>query len=547
MVAPRLIALIPTVLLGILTNYLALPAMNLQSYGLLWFILIFLAIYLIFDAIFVWIADDELSIFEKGVGIVAAFVLIFILVASFFSSKLINWQRYQSMIEIEEHDEADFASDVASSTNIANLAVVDVETARNVGDRTLANIRNPSWYEVDPEYNLILYQGKQYRISPVNYGGIFKYFSASSTGLPGYVLVDAVTQEAQLVQLEEPVRYSPSALFEYDLRRHLRNQYPSAIFGKSFFEIDEEGNPYWITSVQNPHIGLLGGMMEDSFIITDACTGASTEYTVENLPEWVDHAFDLDYLMRLIENNHSLVRGLFNFSNTDVYHTSYQYRSYSEEDGYFAGYNTTLSKDGIVFFSGVTPANNSESIIGFILANPRTGVVKFYSSVGAEESSTQAAVEGLVSDLKYTATYPTIINVEGKPTYFMTLKDNAGLIQRYALCNVANYSIAVQAPTVEEALSLYFERIGVSTETTEEPQEVKKETYTTSGVISFLSQVAVDGTTYYCIQLEGDSNLYMSSIKLNPMQVLMTVSSTVNIEYQETETEAVYLVTNIEL
>ena len=78
-------------------------------------------------------------------------------------------------------------------------------------------------------------------------------------------------------------------------------------------------------------------------------------------------------------------------------------------------------------------------------------------------------------------------------------------------------------------------------------QEVEKETYTTSGVISFLSQVAVDGTTYYCIQLEGDSNLYMSSIKLNPMQVLMTVSSTVNIEYQETETEAVYLVTNIEL
>ena len=287
--------------------------------------------------------------------------------------------------------------------------------------------------------------------------------------------------------------------------------------------------------------------MEDSFIITDACTGASTEYTVENLPEWVDHAFDLDYLMRLIENNHSLVRGLFNFSNTDVYHTSYQFRSNSEEDGYFAGYNTTLSKDGIVFFSGVTPANNSESIIGFILANPRTGVVKFYSSVGAEESSAQAAVEGLVSDLKYTATYPTIINVEGKPTYFMTLKDNAGLIQRYALCNVANYSIAVQAPTVEEALSLYFERIGVSTETPEEPQEVEKETYTTSGVISFLSQVAVDGTTYYCIQLEGDSNLYMSSIKLNPMQVLMTVSSTVNIEYQETETEAVYLVTNIEL
>ena len=544
-----LIALIPTVIIGLLINYLALPAINLQSYGFLSFVLVMLVTYLVFCVIFSINSegDEVFSFFDYVLSGITIFVLVAILLCSFISSELFHWKEYQGMIEIEQHDEADFASDVASSTNIANLAVVDVETARNVGDRTLANIPNPSWYEIDSEYNLILYQGKQYRISPVNYGGIFKYFSASSTGLPGYVLVDAVTQEAQLVQLEEPIRYSPSALFEYNLKRHLRNQYPSAIFGKSFFEIDEQGNPYWITSVQNPHIGPLGGMMEDSFIITDACTGESTEYTVENLPEWVDHAFDLDYLMRLVEYNYSLVRGLFNFSNTDVYHTSYQYRGNSEEDGYFAGYNTTLSKDGIVFFSGVTPANNSESIIGFILANPRTGVVKFYSSIGAEESSAQAAVEGLVSDLKYTATYPTIINVEGKSTYFMTLKDGAGLIQRFALCNVANYSIAVQAPTVEEALALYLDRIGVSIETPEETQEVEKETYTTSGVISFLSQVAVDGTTYYYFQLEGDNNLYLSSIKLNPNQVFMTVSSNVSIEYQETETEAVYLVTNIEL
>ena len=544
-----LIALIPTVIIGLLINYLALPAINLQSYGFLSFVLVMLVTYLVFCVIFSINSegDEVFSFFDYVISGITIFVLVAILLCSFISSELFHWKEYQGMIEIEQHDEADFASDVASSTNIANLAVVDVETARNVGDRTLANIPNPSWYEIDSEYNLILYQGKQYRISPVNYGGIFKYFSASSTGLPGYVLVDAVKQEAQLVQLEEPIRYSPSALFEYNLKRHLRNQYPSAIFGKSFFEIDEQGNPYWITSVQNPHIGPLGGMMEDSFIITDACTGESTEYTVENLPEWVDHAFDLDYLMRLVEYNYSLVRGLFNFSNTDVYHTSYQYRSNSEEDGYFAGYNTTLSKDGIVFFSGVTPANNSESIIGFILANPRTGVVKFYSSIGAEESSAQAAVEGLVSDLKYTATYPTIINVEGKSTYFMTLKDGAGLIQRFALCNVANYSIAVQAPTVEEALALYLDRIGVSIETPEETQEVEKETYTTSGVISFLSQVAVDGTTYYYFQLEGDNNLYLSSIKLNPNQVFMTVSSNVSIEYQETETEAVYLVTNIEL
>lgn len=539
MVAPRLIALIPTVLLGILTNYLALPAMNLQSYGLLWFIFSFLVIYLFFASLFTIIADEELSIFEIGIGIVAAVFFVFILAASFFSSKLINWKQYQSMIEIEESDETAFANDVASATHLENLAVVDVGTAQNIGDRTLANIANSSWYSVNSEYNLILYQGNQYRISPINYGGFFEYLNASSTGLPGYVLVDAVTQEAKLVTLEEPVRYSPSAFFEYDLKRHLRNQYPSAMFGKSFFEIDEEGNPFWITSIKNPHIGLLGGMKEDSFVITNACTGESEKYVVENLPEWVDHAFDRDYLMNLVENHYSLANGYFNFSNNNKNHTSFAYASHG-----FAGYNTTLSKDGIVFYTGITPANSSESNIGFVLVSPRTGKAKFYSCVGAEESSAQSAVEGLVSDLKYTATFPTVINIAGKPTYFMTLKDGASLIQRYALCNVSNYSIAVQAPTVEEALSLYLERLGVTSIVEEAPES---ETLSTSGTIAFLSQVSIDGTTYYCLQLDGDSNLYMSSIKLNPRQVFMTVADTVSIDYQATENETVFLVTHIEL
>lgn len=542
MVAPRLIALVPTVLLGILTNYLALPAMNLQSYGLLWFILSFLIIYLLFDAMFTIIAGKDLSIFETIVGIVAAILFVFIIVASFFSSKFINWKEYQSMIEIEESDETSFANDVVSAENLENLAVVDVGTAQNIGDRTLANIANPSWYNVDLEYNLILYQGKQYRISSINYGGFFEYLNASSTGLPGYVLINAVTQEAELVTLEDPVRYSPSAFFGYDLNRHLRNQYPNAMFGKSFFEIDEEGNPFWITSIKNPHIGFLGGMKEDSFIITNACTGESEEYVVEDLPEWVDHAFDLDYLMNLVENHYSLANGYFNFSNNNKNHTSYAFASQS-----FAGYNTTLSKDGIVFYAGITPANSSESNIGFVLVSPRTGVAKFYSCVGAEESSAQSAVEGLVSDLKYMSTFPTVINIEGMPTYFMTLKDDASLIQRYALCNVSNYSIAVQAPTVEEALSLYLERIGVNTEVFNETQEPEKVTYKTFGTLVYLSQVTIDGTTYYCFYLEGDNNLYVSSIKINFQQIKMAISDTISIEYQPTDDESVFLVTSIEL
>jgi hypothetical protein len=531
-IIPRSIALAITIVVGIVLNYLFLPAWNLQSGGMYAFLFVMACIAFATFAIADSISYDENRICTIITLVFAGIVLLAIIIGVITSAQLFHASRYQSLIEIEE---GNFTEEIASN-NIDEIAVVDVATAERLGDRTLANLSNPSWYEVDNEYNLILYNGTQYRLSPINYGGFFKYMKAKSTGIPGYVLVNACTQEAQVVTLEESIMYSPSAYFSYDLTRHLRNQYPSYVFGKSFFEIDDEGMPYWITSVKTTNIGIWGGKTETSFIITDAHSGKSEEYEVSELPSWVDHAFDLDYLMDMVYYNYEYINGFINFSKTDVNRTSYYYK-----DSGFTGYNTTLSSDGVVFYTGVTPANAAESSIGFLLANPRTGVVKYYSCSGAEESSAQAAAQGLVQNLGYIATFPTIVNIDGLPTYFMVLKDNAGLIQRYAFSNVANYSITVQAPTIEEALALYHAEFGITDEVEEEPIQ----TVTTTGVIDFLSTAEIDGNTYFYFTLEEDENLYMSSIKNSSKQVLLTVGTTVTVEFVSTAEESTMEVTKI--
>ena len=190
--------------------------------------------------------------------------------------------------------------------------------------------------------------------------------------------------------------------------------------------------------MKRPTIGLFGGQKEDAFVITNASNGEYKEYATNELPDWVDHAFDLAYLMRVVEYNKTYVNGFWNtvFSKTGIFHTTYHYNGNG-----FAGYNTAIAANGdVVFYTGITSGSAAESNNGFILANPRTGKVFEYAYSGAEESSAQMAAQGLVQNLNYYATFPTILNVDGVPTYFMLLKDYAGLVQRYALCNIKDYT-----------------------------------------------------------------------------------------------------------
>ena len=528
----RIVGLVSTILLGVAINYLALPAWNLRSPGLWGFLLIMVAIGAIIQC-FIDYMEDEGYLISIICGCIFALMLLVYIIGGLTSWQLFSANKYQQIITMEE---GNFEEDITRVQSIQNISIVDKGTAERLGDRTIGSIKNAAWYEVDNEYNLIKYQGEQYRISPLNYGDLFKFNKAKYDGIPGYVLVNTQTQEAKYVKLKDGIKYSPSAFWSFDLARHLRGQYSGYMFGKSFFEIDEEGNPYWITAVERPTVGMFGCKKESSFIITNACTGESKEYITEELPEWVDHAYSLEYLMRAAEYNLSYVNGFWNalFAKTNVMKTTYSFGS-SE----FVGYNTAIAANGdIVFYTGLTPASNAESNVGFILANPRTGVITRYTCSGAEESSAQAAAESLVQDLKYEATFPTILNVEGEETYFMLLKDKAGLVQRYALCNVENYTKVVQAESLEAAVNLYLAKLGQST-----VQE--SETQNAEGVIEALYEAQIDGCTFYYFKIEGSNNLYMSSIKNSNKQVMLEMGTKVSIEYVPSAEEGVYIVKRI--
>src|SRR5574344_2672981 len=122
------------------------------------------------------------------------------------------------------------------------------------------------------------------------------------------------------------------------------------------------------------------------------------------------------------------------------------------------GYNYTIQNDDVYLYTGITSINSDESNIGFVLTNLRTKETKFYAVPGAEEYSAMDSAKGQVQQMSYTATFPLLINLNNKPTYLISLKDNAGLVKLYAFVDVADYQKVVATDAskgITEAAKLY--------------------------------------------------------------------------------------------
>lgn len=108
-------------------------------------------------------------------------------------------------------------------------------------------------------------------------------------------------------------------------------------------------------------------------------------------------------------------------------------------------------------YTGVTSVGGDQSNVGFILTNQRTKETHFYSVAGATERSAMDSAEGELQNLRYTATFPLLLNVGGQPTYFMAMKDAAQLVKMYAMVNVQQYNIVATGNTVEECKQNYLD------------------------------------------------------------------------------------------
>lgn len=489
------------------------PSINIHSVDL-W---MFLAIFVLFPSFLVFFIFHQ--IYERGMGkreknekkskrfkglmavpVIIALVGVLGAVASLtlFPG---NAEKYSTILNTED---GDFATDIEQA-DYSTIPFIDRDSAVLLGNRTMGTMADyVSQFEISDLYSQINYRDAPVRVSPLNYADVFKWWSNHNTGIPAYVIVNMSTQDTQIVRLEDPIYYSDSDPFFNNVDRHVQLSHPFYIFGEKSFEIDDNGKPYWIYPVIDYTVGLFGGETVSRVVLCDASTGECQDLAIDEVPQWVDRAYPADLLIQQYNWSGALSGGWINswLGQSGVKQTT------PGSDGQL-GYNYIAKDDDVWVYSGVTSATADNSIIGFVLINQRTAESKFYPVAGATEESAMSSAEGQVQNLKYEATFPLLINVDNQPTYFMALKDNAGLVKKYAMIDIQRYQNVAVGDTLEETEKSYKKMLranGVSTD--DDSGKATKTDGTATGTISLISPVVLDGNSHYYVMLNGDGTLY---------------------------------------
>ena len=512
-----------TLLFGLGYFYFELPALNFHAEEFYVFVFLLCAVYCVCAVLTSGFQGEGVKGYFGFVKkqCTIPFLVLVALIAAIIIGGLTSWVviragSYSKLLSIKD---GDFASEV-EEISYNQIPMLDEDSAARLGSRKLGELADMvSQFEILPSYTQINYQGRPVRVTSLAYGDLVKWFTNRSAGLPAYLIIDMVTQEAEVVRLDEGMKYTTAEHFGRYLPRHLRFHYPTYMFADPVFEINEEGEPYWVCPRMVKTIGLFGGTDIQGAVLVNAVTGESQYY--EEVPNWVDHVYDANLIMEQYDYYGMYHNGFINsiFGQRDVTHTT-------------EGYNYIAIGDDVYMYTGVTSVTSDQSNIGFILSNQRTKETHFYSVAGATEASAQASAMSQVQQMRYVATFPLLLNIADQPTYFMSLKGEDCLVKMYAMVNVQQYNIVETGSTVAECEANYRRALADSGLISDgDAEAVPSDQEEISGAIAEIRTAVLDGNSYYFLRLEGQDTFYAVNAAENPLAVILNAGDQVTIAY----------------
>lgn len=523
----KIIGMIILLCLAGLGFYILHPAINIHQQGIWLFLFLFFAILFMVGMIgrgsehqvphHVVIIQHirDIPLFSRIFACLAILTVILFFVGELAGATLFRSRSYAGLLPVEERV---FEEDIAESDRVTDIALMDTESARIFGNRKIGSLSDVvSQYEVEQDYTQISIQGKPMKVSGLKYASFFKWWNNRKNGIPGYIKVNPTNSEAKYVKLDQGMRYVPSGYLHYNLQRHVQLKYPTKIIDGYHFELDDEGNPYYICPTKTARIGLFNGMDINGVIICDPVSGDCQYYDVKDCPSWADSVYS-GYLLTQKYNWYGMLSdGYFN----SVFEQKGCKRA-TDDFGY------KIIQDDVWIYTGVTSVNGDKSNIGFIMMNQRTSEARFYRVSGAEEHSAMSAAEGEVQEKGYRASFPSLINVAGVPTYVMVLKDSGGLVKLYAMVNVEQYNIVATATTQGKVFENYIKLLQSQGNTEVDESDQKQETITVTDIQYIDTE---DGVMVY---LKDDAHqVYKQAFKENETLIKISIGDQLRITYQE--------------
>ncbi|WNZ87919.1 hypothetical protein [Streptococcus iniae] len=403
---------------------------------------------------------------------------------SIVNTRLFRAKSYANVVKVKD---ADFKTDFPE-TNISTLALLDRESAEKIGDTYLGTIDKVSQFGISDDYRQITIGKQPYRVSPLEYKSFWKWVTNCQEGISYYVKVNQTTGKAELQKLASPMKYSDSEFMFRDTMRHLRFSHPFTIFSDPSFEVDDDGNSYYIATTYAPQFGL-SSMDPNGVIILDAVTGKSRHYQLDQVPKWVDRVYSAENVIQRVDDHYTYQNGYWNtvFSQSGVKQTTDSYNY------------ITIGSD-IYLYTGITSATADSSNLGFILVNMRTRQITNYKLASATETSAMKSAEGEVQEKGYSATAPTLVKLNGKAYYLISLKDGASLVKSYALVDAEDYQQVTVNNDISSLIAQFTDR---DTSGLTSLNGTRKKVKVITGQVQQVASQIVSGTSIYYLISDG--------------------------------------------
>ena len=545
-----ILSILCMVVFAAIAFYVMLPAINFKSYDFYIYIGLVAASYVVFNGIFTNVMNkpEYIPYVKKRAivpGIIIGLLIVTVGIGYLVSSEFFRASSYSQIIDVRTDSNFSEEIEEQNAESFSAIPKLDEEAAAQLATRALGVLEEKGYvsqFTVYPEYTQINYKETPVRVAPLQYANIIKWFTNTKNGFPGYVIIDMANESTEFVETAESIRYSPAEHFNKLLKRHLRFEYPTFMFADATFEIDDEGNPYWICARLDKTIGLFGGTDVIGAVVVkaDSATGESAYYTIDEIKnstelQWLDRIYDSDLIVQQYNFYGKYQNGFWNsiLGQRDVITTT-------------ANYNYIAKDDDVWMYTGVTSVTSDQSITGFVLVNQRTKEAIYYRVTGGTEYSAQQAAEGRVKDLGYDATFPLLLNIGGEPTYFLSLKDDSNIVQQYALINVAQYNnnkmgatgtdlgkclASYVAALKESGIKVDIDPDAVVDPSTNNSDEPAKDVLTASGTIADIRTAVMGGESYYYIKLDSNAAYFSIAASKAETVVILNKGDSVTVTY----------------
>lgn len=526
------------VFIGFMLCYLNLPVIQYGFYGIALILLLLLSLYF-FIALGLSVDNTGKKIIvksmpSKGLLIVVGLIFAYITLVSFVTSATIfHTSSYQQMIGKVENGTK--ISKHIAPISMDKIRVVDQDLAYLLGEKIIGSQPALGSQIELGRFSIQKVNGELYWVAPLLHSGFFKWFN-NSAGTPGYVMVSATNErDVKLVQTinNKPIKikYQTAAYFSSEIHRHVYfNGYATVGLADFTFEVDEAGNPFWVVTTYDKKIGFSGNNA-NGILVVDAQTGAIQQYEIKNAPVWVDRIQPAAFIENQLNDWGEYVNGYWNFSNTDKLQIT---------EGLTLVYGQNNKS---YWYTGLTSVGSDESAVGFVLVDTRTKETTFYKQSGATEYAAQRSAEGKVQEKGYKASLPIPYNINGIPTYIMTLKDDGGLVKMYAMVAINDYTIVGVGNSMRETLTLFKSVYNMAGNKINPSNVASKKSI--SSVISRIQSDVKNGNSFYYFTIKDYPNIFVGSSQISSEIPISVVGDSVTISF-DIDSEQIIDVTNFD-